>query len=61
MRPGEGAWRTGGTLERFAGDSLMIFFNDPVKLDNPTAKAVQMALEMQEKFVPLRAAWMKRG
>ena len=50
-----------GTLERFAGDGLMIFFNDPIKLENPTANAVKMALEMQEKFVPLRAAWRKRG
>jgi class 3 adenylate cyclase len=50
-----------GTLERFAGDGLMIFFNDPIKLENPTANAVKMALEMQEKFAPLRAAWKKRG
>ena len=50
-----------GTLERFAGDGLMIFFNDPIKLDNPTANAVAMALEMQRQFVPLRAAWKKRG
>ena len=38
-----------------------IFFNDPIKLDNPTQNAVKMALEMQEQFVPLRAAWKKRG
>lgn len=50
-----------GTIERFAGDGLMIFFNDPVTLDNPAANAVQMALAMQEQFVPLRAAWKKRG
>ena len=50
-----------GTLERFAGDGMMIFFNDPIKLENPTANAVRMALEMQEKFVPLRTAWKKRG
>jgi class 3 adenylate cyclase len=50
-----------GTLERFAGDGLMIFFNDPIKLENPTANAVKMALAMQEQFVPLRAGWMKRG
>jgi adenylate cyclase len=50
-----------GTLERFAGDGLMIFFNDPIKLDNPTANAVKMALAMQEQFVPLRAAWKKRS
>jgi len=50
-----------GTLERFAGDGLMIFFNDPIKLDNPAANAVKMALEMQQKFMPLRTAWSKRG
>lgn len=50
-----------GTLERFAGDGMMIFFNDPIKLDNPTVNAVRMALAMQEHFVPLRAAWQKRG
>ena len=50
-----------GTLERFAGDGLMIFFNDPIKLDNPAANAVQMALAMQEQFAPLREAWRKRG
>ena len=50
-----------GTLERFAGDGMMIFFNDPIKLANPTANAVKMALAMQEQFVPLRAAWKKRG
>jgi class 3 adenylate cyclase len=50
-----------GTLERFAGDGLMIFFNDPIKLDNPAANAIKMALAMQEQFAPLRAAWKKRG
>jgi adenylate cyclase len=50
-----------GTLERFAGDGLMIFFNDPIKLDNPAMNAVTMALAMQEQFVPLRTAWKKRG
>lgn len=50
-----------GTLERFAGDGLMIFFNDPIKLENPAANAVKMALAMQEQFVPLRTAWKKRG
>jgi class 3 adenylate cyclase len=50
-----------GTLEHFAGDGMMIFFNDPVKLDNPTLNAVRMALEMQRAFLPLRAQWLKRG
>ena len=50
-----------GTLERFAGDGMMIFFNDPIKLEHPAANAVKMSLAMQEQFVPLRAAWKKRG
>jgi adenylate cyclase len=50
-----------GTLERFAGDGMMIFFNDPVKLENPMENAVRMALAMQQSFAPLRAAWTKRG
>ena len=50
-----------GTLEHFTGDGIMIFFNDPIKLDNPAANAVRMALAMQEHFVPLRVAWNKRG
>ena len=43
-----------GTLECFAGDGMMIFFNDPIPLANPTANAVRMALAMQQQFVPLR-------
>ena len=50
-----------GTFERFAGDGLMIFFNDPIKLENPTQNAVKMALAMQGNLAPLRAAWKKRG
>ena len=50
-----------GTLERFAGDGLMIFFNDPIKLENPAANAMDMALTMQAQFVPLRTSWKKRG
>ena len=37
-----------GTLERFAGDGMMIFFNDPIKLENPTLNAVKMSLAMHE-------------
>jgi len=50
-----------GTLEHFAGDGIMIFFNDPIKLDNPAANALKMALQMQEHFELLRTAWKKRG
>lgn len=50
-----------GTLERFAGDGIMIFFNDPVVLDNPAEHAVRMAVEMQRQFTYLDARWRKRG
>jgi class 3 adenylate cyclase len=50
-----------GTLERFAGDGIMIFFNDPVPLDNPAESAVRMALEMQGRFSELAGGWKKRG
>jgi adenylate cyclase len=51
----------GGTLEHFAGDSLMVFFNDPLPIDHPAEAAVHMALEMQRAFVPLALDWHKRG
>lgn len=50
-----------GTIEHFAGDGLMIFFNDPIRLDDPTGAAVRMALAMQERFRPLADAWSKQG
>ena len=50
-----------GTLERFAGDGIMIFFNDPVQVDNPAEKAVKMAIAMQERFATLAQGWHKRG
>ena len=50
-----------GTLERFAGDGMMVFFNDPVQLAQPALSAVRMALAMQQQFVPLRAMWARRG
>ena len=51
----------GGTLERFAGDAVMVFFNDPVPIANPAETAVRMALAMQAAFPPLGTAWRKRG
>ncbi|MEO8005759.1 MAG: response regulator [Betaproteobacteria bacterium] len=50
-----------GVLERFTGDGMMVFFNDPIKLDNPIASAVRMSLLMQEQFTTLRSGWKKRG
>jgi class 3 adenylate cyclase/CheY-like chemotaxis protein len=50
-----------GTLERFAGDSIMIFFNDPVAIPNPAERAILMALEMQRDFAKLATNWKRRG
>ncbi len=51
----------GGTLERFAGDSIMVFFNDPLPIERPAEQAVRMALAMQQAFPPLADDWRKRG
>ena len=51
----------GGTLERFAGDSVMVFFNDPVMMERPAEAAVRMALAMQQAFPALGAEWQRRG
>ncbi len=39
-----------GTLERFAGDGIMVFFNDPVPCDDPTARAARLAQDMHTEF-----------
>jgi class 3 adenylate cyclase len=50
-----------GTLERFTGDGMMIFFNDPLPLPNPAERAVRMALAMRQRVDELMVAWTKRG
>ncbi len=50
-----------GTLEHFAGDGMMIFFNDPVVIENPAAVAVRMAIRMQERFAICNRGWARRG
>jgi class 3 adenylate cyclase len=50
-----------GTLERFTGDGMMVFFNDPVPVENPAERAVRMAVAMREGVKALSAAWRKRG
>jgi class 3 adenylate cyclase len=50
-----------GTLEHFAGDGIMIFFNDPVPVPNPGEKAMRMALAMRYKMADLTVRWHKRG
>ena len=50
-----------GTLERFTGDGMMIFFNDPVEVPDPAARAVRMAATMRERIATLTEAWRRRG
>ena len=50
-----------GTLERFTGDGMMIFFNDPIEVPNPAERAVRMAVSMRDRVAHLAAGWRKRG
>lgn len=50
-----------GTLERFAGDGLMVFFNDPIPCPDPAIRAVRMALAMREGMNDVTGRWKKRG
>ncbi len=50
-----------GTLERFTGDGMMIFFNDPVPVPDGPERAVRMAAAMRERVDELLVKWRKRG
>jgi adenylate cyclase len=50
-----------GTLSHFFGDGLMVFFNDPVPIPDPAARAVRMAIAMREAAGSLVSAWRRRG
>jgi class 3 adenylate cyclase len=50
-----------GTLERFTGDGMMIFFNDPVPVADPAERAIRMALAMRDRVRHLSIGWRKRG
>jgi adenylate cyclase len=58
---GELILRHEGTLEHFAGDGMMIFFNDPVPIPNPAEQAIRMTLAMRERVKDLTVKWRKRG
>ena len=50
-----------GTIEHFAGDGVMILFNDPVPVENHELQAVRMALLMRVSVAALARGWKKRG
>jgi len=50
-----------GTLERFTGDGMMVFFNDPVVVPNPEERAVRMAVSMRDRVATLQTKWANRG
>ncbi len=50
-----------GTLNKMIGDGLLIFFGDPVPMDDHANRALKMAVEMQEKIVDLRKEWLRYG
>jgi class 3 adenylate cyclase len=51
----------GGTLERYAGDGVMVVFNDPIPVDNPALQAVLMAIDMRTAIGMLIEKWRKLG
>ena len=50
-----------GTLEHYAGDGVMVFFNDPIPVENPALQAVQTALEMRMAIEALTEKWRRLG
>jgi class 3 adenylate cyclase len=50
-----------GTLEHFAGDGVMVFFNDPLAVEDHELQAIRLALAAQERFAELARVWRKRG
>jgi adenylate cyclase len=50
-----------GTLERFAGDGIMVFFNDPIPIPDPALRAVTMAIAMRSRMAAMTASWRTRG
>ena len=50
-----------GTLERFTGDGVMVFFNDPVPCDDAAERAVRMSIDIRDEVRKLSAGWLRKG
>lgn len=57
----EATTKHGGNVEQFAGDGVMIYFNAPVEVSEPEARATRMAFELKQAFEALCQLWRKRG
>jgi adenylate cyclase len=51
----------GGTLERFTGDGVMVFFNDPIEQEDHVARALRMALDLRTDVADLARVWRSLG
>lgn len=58
---GEIIFEYGATLEHFEGDGMMLFFNDPIPVADPTNRAVRMAIAMRDRAADLTDAWRRHG
>lgn len=58
---GEIIFEYGATLEHFEGDGMMLFFNDPIPMADPTNRAVRMAIAMRDRASELTDAWRRHG
>src|SRR5882757_2369135 len=50
-----------GTLERFTGDGIMVFFNDPIPCDDAADRAVRMSIDIRDAVRELSAGWLRKG
>src|SRR5207342_1262806 len=53
-------FKHGGTLDKYVGDAVMVFFGDPVPQDDHAERAVRMAFEMRERMTELRERWLRK-
>lgn len=58
---GDLIFRFEGTLERFAGNGLMVFFNDPVRCEDGPARAIRMSVAMRTRVRGLAESWARQG
>jgi class 3 adenylate cyclase len=58
---GELIYRHEGTVEHFAGDGVVVLFNDPLPCPDPSARAVRMAIAMRARVAELAEAWRRQG